>query len=314
MFPTRVLVAVDGSEEAEHAAREAARLCRSTGSELHVAYIAPGVSAWTGTEALAWGLEDAEYIRRLDEENEREGRELLEEQAGKAGGSGVRAEATHLRTGRADAGIADLAEELEAGLLVIGHRGYGGLKRALTGSVAMSLIHHAHCPVLVVRGAGEEYPGISGGPVLVAYDGSAESERAAEAGAELAASFGVGLHLASVVDMSKVIPYAPTYARLGWEEEIERAEKEARNRLEEAAARMGTPANGVRPTLHVRNGRPPVEIVQLGDELEAGLTLVGSRGLGGIRRALMGSVSTSVAQHAPGSVLVFRPVQAERGG
>ena len=44
-----------------------------------------------------------------------------------------------------------LAEELDAGLIVVGSRGLGGVRRALIGSVSDSVVRHAHCPVLVVR-------------------------------------------------------------------------------------------------------------------------------------------------------------------
>jgi nucleotide-binding universal stress UspA family protein len=44
-----------------------------------------------------------------------------------------------------------LAEELGAGLIVMGCRGLGGVRRALMGSVSDSVVRHAHCPVLVVR-------------------------------------------------------------------------------------------------------------------------------------------------------------------
>jgi nucleotide-binding universal stress UspA family protein len=57
---------------------------------------------------------------------------------------------------------------------------------------------------------------------------------------------------------------------------------------------------------HVRLGRPPQEIVNLADKIAAGLIVVGSRGLGGIRRALMGSVSESVIRHAHCPVMVVR--------
>jgi nucleotide-binding universal stress UspA family protein len=57
---------------------------------------------------------------------------------------------------------------------------------------------------------------------------------------------------------------------------------------------------------HLVFGAPDEEIVKLGEELEAGLIIVGSRGLGGVKRALMGSVSDSVVRHAHGPVLVVR--------
>ena len=57
---------------------------------------------------------------------------------------------------------------------------------------------------------------------------------------------------------------------------------------------------------HLRMGTPAAEIVELAEELGVGLVVVGSRGLGGIRRALMGSVSDSVVRHAHCLVLVVR--------
>ena len=65
-----------------------------------------------------------------------------------AGGTVAQA---HLRMGRADREIAALAEEIGVGLVVMGSRGRGGIRRALLGSVSDSVVRHAHCPVLVVR-------------------------------------------------------------------------------------------------------------------------------------------------------------------
>ena len=56
-----------------------------------------------------------------------------------------------MRMGKAAAEIVELAEELGAGLVVVGSRGLGGVRRALMGSVSDSVVRHAHCPVLVVR-------------------------------------------------------------------------------------------------------------------------------------------------------------------
>jgi nucleotide-binding universal stress UspA family protein len=44
-----------------------------------------------------------------------------------------------------------LSEEIGAGLIILGSRGLGGVRRALMGSVSDSVVRHAHCPVLIVR-------------------------------------------------------------------------------------------------------------------------------------------------------------------
>jgi nucleotide-binding universal stress UspA family protein len=64
---------------------------------------------------------------------------------------GTVAGAHHKVSDRPDEAIVHLSEELGAGLIVMGSRGCGGLRRALMGSVSDSVVRHAHCPVLVVR-------------------------------------------------------------------------------------------------------------------------------------------------------------------
>jgi nucleotide-binding universal stress UspA family protein len=59
-------------------------------------------------------------------------------------------------------------------------------------------------------------------------------------------------------------------------------------------------------------GRADVEIVELAEELGADIIVVGSRGLGGFRRVLIGSVSDSVVRHAPCPVLIVREKEARR--
>ena len=54
-------------------------------------------------------------------------------------------------TNARDEAIVHLAEDIGAGMIVIGSRGFGGMKRAVLGNVADSVVRHAHCPVLVVR-------------------------------------------------------------------------------------------------------------------------------------------------------------------
>jgi nucleotide-binding universal stress UspA family protein len=146
IFPTKILLATDGSKEARLAAQAAAQLSKETGSEVHVAYVLP-----SPTELRGHHLYSEEVMSSVLEQAEGEGRSFLEEQAKQVGASGGKVAETHLETGEPDKEIVRLSEELGVGTIVIGSRGLGGLRRALVGSVSESVVRHAHCPVFVVR-------------------------------------------------------------------------------------------------------------------------------------------------------------------
>ena len=145
IFPTRILLATDGSEEAELAALRAVDLADTTDSELHMVHV--GVvpiflKSYPGTLG---------YERRLYEQIEEASRELLRKQSWRLKAVGGTVAGAHLRMGAVDLELVTLAEELGADLIVMGSRGLGKVRRALMGNVSDSVVRHAHCPVLVVR-------------------------------------------------------------------------------------------------------------------------------------------------------------------
>jgi nucleotide-binding universal stress UspA family protein len=91
------------------------------------------------------------YDGILYEQIEQESREVLRKLTWRAKVAGGTVVATHLRLGGVAEEVVGLAEEIGAGVIVMGSRGRGGLRRALMGSVSGSLVRHAPCPVLVVR-------------------------------------------------------------------------------------------------------------------------------------------------------------------
>ena len=145
IFPTTILLATDGSKEAQLAATTAADLTQKTNSELHVVTVGPDLPLYELPEHTA------EFEDVLSE-NRREAKEMLEQQAKRIQESGVRVKETHLREGRAAEEITEVAEEIGAGLIVMGSRGHSRLRRALLGSVSDAVVRHAHCPVTIVRG------------------------------------------------------------------------------------------------------------------------------------------------------------------
>ena len=155
IFPTRILLATDGSAEAELAARTAVDLAQKTDSELHVVHvvdIAPTALLYPeATDPEGIEIPDPildEDIRRLADKR---GREMLDEELELVRSAGGTVAKAHMTMGEADREIVHLAEDLGSCLIVMGSRGRGGIRRALMGSVSDSVVRHAHCPVLVVR-------------------------------------------------------------------------------------------------------------------------------------------------------------------
>lgn len=146
IFPTTILLATDGSKQAELAARTAADIASTTNSDLHIATVARLEYA-PAYVIPASGVDQKSMYEAI----ERKARELLDEQVKKIEQSGVTIPQVHLLRGPPDREIVHLADEIGAGLIVIGSRGQGGVRRALMGSVSDSVVRHAHCPVLIVR-------------------------------------------------------------------------------------------------------------------------------------------------------------------
>ena len=141
IFPTKILLATDGSRDAELARTAAVDLANSTDSELHVVTVAPGYPSYD--------IRNPAVIEQLRKQAE----DILNEQVEKIEQSRGKVAEKHLRIAeryRAQQ-IVQVAEDIGAGLIVMGSRGLGGLRRALIGSVSDSVVRHAHCPVMVVR-------------------------------------------------------------------------------------------------------------------------------------------------------------------
>ena len=150
IFPTKILLATDGSEEASLAAQTGVDIAEKTSSELYVVHV------WESLPLLAssygaFGYTDAESIQTVIEQAEHEAKEVLDEQVEHIRNAGGTVVGSYLRQGYPDQEIINLAEEISTGLIVMGSRGLGGMRRMLMGSVSDSVVKHAHCPVLVVR-------------------------------------------------------------------------------------------------------------------------------------------------------------------
>jgi nucleotide-binding universal stress UspA family protein len=147
-FPTKILLATDASKDATKAAQMASDLANVSDSELHVLHIgnmkdfhvAPGAEQSFSPRTAPLGEVREKAEKRLDE---------AVKQVEQVGGTVTQ---SHLRVGNPDEEILKFCDEQGGfGLIVMGSRGLGPIKRRLMGSVSESIVTHAHCPVLVAR-------------------------------------------------------------------------------------------------------------------------------------------------------------------
>ena len=178
------------------------------------------------------------------------------------------------------------------GLLVVGSKGLDALDRFMLGSVSTNLIHHATCPVLVVKDEAAPLRRIT-----LATDGSDASAKALEfvlTKFQPDRSTGKGGQVPIHVNVIHVMPFVK-YPGL----------KEANNKLIEQSVRKLIKA-GFTAEPVCQLGKPAEEIMKVAAKHHADLIVMGAKGLGAVARFLLGSVSTRVVQHAHCSVLVVR--------
>lgn len=268
--PPTLIVASDGSEFSEGAVREGldwARRCQARVVGVCVSQVGLGRLMYA----------DPEIVREQDR-NSRNACETLEQRAREAG---VPCEIVIHEAEDPSQPIVDEAAARQADAIVVGRRGRRALMRLLMGSVTALTVGHAPCSVFVVPRDGR----LAGQRLLVASDGSADSERAAHEAVRLAGCTGGALLACSI-------------AHGAIDTAAARANAE---RVQELAGEAGIAAE-----ILVDEGTPYERITALAGERGADLIVVGSHGRTGLKKLLMGSVTERVIGLAPCSVLVVK--------
>jgi nucleotide-binding universal stress UspA family protein len=176
------------------------------------------------------------------------------------------------------------------GLLSIGCRGLDALDRFMLGSVSNHAIHHAPCSVLVVKE----------GPrpvrhVVLGIDGSAASDKAVKFLMHSINPTPDGPDQEPViVTVTHAVPYF----------KYPEVKENGRTLVQRYGDKLAKSGFQIREAL--RLGKPADEILAVAKQDKADLIVTGAKGLGAIRRVLLGSVSTRVVQHAHCGVLVVR--------
>jgi nucleotide-binding universal stress UspA family protein len=296
IFSNKILLATDGSKDAELAAKAAVDLSKRTGAELHV------VHAWRPLPHYAYPSLVPEGYQPPYEEG---ARKILEAQVGRIEEAGISVAEAHLVTGRPADAILDLGDQIRAGLIVVGSRGLGPVKRLLVGSVSETIVHHAKCPVLVVRSGAGSWPPVR---VVIGEDLSEDAHSAAKLGITLAKLMEAETLLVHTYEGMPPHPETlPQADRELYEAMVEKHLRQVESALEERAAELEQ-AYDVRPQVRIVPGESAQVLAEIAEEGDGpNLLVVGSRGLGTSERIVIGSVSSKVLRAAGGPVLVCPP-------
>ncbi|MCM3871975.1 MAG: universal stress protein [Pyrinomonadaceae bacterium] len=198
------------------------------------------------------------------------------------------------------------ADEWKADLIVVGAQGHSVLGgRLILGSVSQRVLYEAHCSVRVARGRGRDadFPL----RLIIAVDNSLYSHHAVDAVCRREWPGGTEVRLVAVVDTVMAITPDPSqplelkWIEVGDEENFD----QVRQVFEPEAAKLRSAR--LNAAVMIRRGNPADGIIAEAEGWGADCVFLGAKGMRGVDRLLLGSVSSAVSARAHCSVEVVRP-------
>ena len=289
----KVLIAVDDSGASQYVIAEAASRPWPSATVFCVQSVVD-LWEWAGSPEVT---EDAKNLARTlvmaaQSELSRSGHEVV----------------TEIEAGFPRKAIAEYAKQWGADLIMVGSRRSTAVSRFLLGSVAQAVLRAAHCSVEIVRPSPRGVPA-HGMKILVGTDGSHCSETAVRAVANCPWPAETLVRVISVrepVATEMYASYETVYSPDLVEEIVERERRRAEDALASARQMLSSAGSRLCNSSETLFGDPRAVLLDEAKSDNADLVVVGSHGLHGLDRVLMGSVSEAVAMHAHCSVEVVR--------
>ncbi len=284
---TGILVGVDGSAESDAAIRWATHEVVMRRAPMILAHVvAPVVASWPMGPMYGsiteWQGNNAQHVLE-------QARKTVQACISDSEPPDVHTEILHSSIVPT---LVDASEGMQ--MVVVGSRGTGALGRLRLGSVSTGLVHHASCPVAVIRP--EPTSSDDDAPVLLGIDGSPASEEATALAFDEASRRGVGLVALHAWSDVAVFPILG----MDWHEHESQGHEILGERLAGWQEQY--------PDVHVQRrlvcDQPARWLIR--ESQHAQLVVVGSRGRGGFASTWLGSVSSAVAQSVEVPVIVVR--------
>lgn len=301
-----VLVGIDGSDQARHALERAIDEARAQDLTVRLLGAYPVI-----------GVGDPGLERRFTEAVMKENADHLAEARQTVEEAGLPVEVVEAG---GDAAKAVVEQSGDAALVVMGKRGRGGALRGRLGSVSAAVAAHAKCPVIIVPEAAEsrhsERRGGSAGDFALEAEGPVKADQIDFAGRVVVGLDALGSRSPA---LGKAVAYAQEHGKAvalvsvngalsgtpSWfQDEFNQARyfHEADQKLTQISDEIAAEHPELTVEHHIFVGRPAR--ILMNATHSADLVVVGSRGIGGFRGLLLGSVSQAVLENATGSVMV----------
>ncbi len=198
--------------------------------------------------------------------------------------------------------ILDAAETWKADWIVIGSRGWSEFGKLLLGSVADRVMNHAGCPIRLARPRKGAKPGAPN--LLIAYDGSLHADTAVQSVAARKWPKGTRVTVLAVSEfflrmgditlaLSKALGHDGQESPWPWMDA----------RLDKAVRKLESA--GLKARSAMVYGETRRTLLDKAKDFKADTIIMGSHGYTGIRRLMLGSISATVAAHAPCSVEII---------
>lgn len=289
----RVLLATDGSDPSKEASKVVSALFDRSATDLHIFTV--------GVDPLEFGLliGDVADVGRIDLPSI-DAAEVAGEVAKEMSGEGFSVSAGSA-TGDPARRILEEAESGGYDLIVLGASHTSWMGNLLLGSVSTYVLHHSPVSVLIAHRSSKDST-----TVVFGTDGSGHSRRAIDHAMSVLDPSRCSITVTTVVRSPWMAPIAyPSIPAFGNYPERDRVEKEMMDRAWEMVELMRAYVEtaGFEARATVLEGATAPQLLQEAENLNAGLIVVGTRGRGAIKRALLGSVSDPIARHAPAAFI-----------
>ncbi|GAB6065692.1 universal stress protein [Aquifex pyrophilus] len=290
----RLLVPVDFSDITNPLLRTVKRVKEKISSEIHLLHVIPPIVYLPYPETMGVSVIDIETLERIEEEKRREAEEKLHALKDFLGKESVY---THVELGDPADTILEYEDRIKPDLVFLGGHKKSLVEKILIGSTTEKVVKHGKVSDFVIKGSEVEF----NKSVVIAYDFSETSQKAVEFSLKFLKPFGVNVKIIHVEEPFN-LPVVDTLKKK-FEEKFREEKKKLLQELKDRFER-----EGLKTEVIYTEGKNPVDEIAgyvNGDE-EVELLIIGSKGLSGLKRIILGNTATKLLGKLNKPVLIYK--------